>query len=475
MMWDTLAMSVKIVWKAKGMRSKFGAMKYVIQGGRKYVSRRWPMVGRILTPRASRDAVPHQATCDLEQPVNLYRIEILNHKLAPIPVRTVSDREPTINYLFPTLQPSLIFGGYIAALNFILSLTARGLRFRVVVTEPAIRSLAALRKASANNSLLSRVLETTEIHLITNRSAALRCHREDRFVGYSWDTMRLAHGLARDVNGSLPIFFIQEYEPVFYPLDSIHFLASSTYDLDHFSVFNSSILRDFFRDQNLGVFRNGGGEDRHAWFTHAITQIRPPTIDALRKRKTQRVLVYARPEAHAQRNLFEIAIMSLNKAIETGMFGEAWEFVGIGSMATNGEISLAEGRTLKMLSRMPLEDYQRMVPDFDIGLSLMYAPHPSVPPFEMASGGLVTVTNQFVNKSQEKMGRITPNLIVARPNIPSIAEALGQAVRRSYDYAGRIEGASFGQVCDWSDSFNDAFVRRLSLFTAAVSPSGVAV
>jgi len=474
-MWDTLAMSVKIVWQAKGMRSKLGAIRYVIQGGRKYVSRRWPRVGRLLTPGVAQDAPHHQATSDLEQPVNFYRIELLNYKLASIPARTVSNRKPTLNFLFPTLQPSLIFGGYIAALNFILNLTERGLRFRVVVTEPTIRSVEALRKASANNALLRRVLETTEIHLITNRSATLRCHREDRFVGYSWDTMRLAHDLARDVNGSLPIFFIQEYEPVFYPHDSIHFLASSTYDLDHFAIFNSSILRDFFRDQNMGAFRNGDGEDRHAWFSHAITQIRPPTLDALRQRKTRRVLVYARPEAHAQRNLFEIAMMSLNKAIETGMFGEAWEFVGIGSMAMNGEIPLSEGRKLNMISRMPLEDYQRMVPDFDVGLCLMYAPHPSVPPFEMVSGGLVTVTNQFVNKSQEKMGRITPNLIVARPNILEIAEALGRAARRSSDYAGRIEGASFGQVCDWSDSFNDTFVHRLSLLTAADRPSGVAV
>ena len=124
---------------------------------------------------------------------------------------------------------------------------------------------------------------------------------------------------------------------------------------------------------------------------------------------------------------------------------------------------------------MPLEDYQRLVPDFDVGLCLMYAPHPSVPPFEMASGGLITVTNQFANKSQERINRITPNLITARPSVSAIAEALGQAVQRSSDHVGRIKGSSFGQTCDWSESFNDAFIQWLPVSIEAAHPSVVTV
>ena len=48
-----------------------------------------------------------------------------------------------------------------------------------------------------------------------------------------------------------------------------------------------------------------------------------------------------------------------------------------------------------------------MLRDHDVGLALMYTPHPSLVPIEMASAGMLTVTNSFENKTPERMTAIS--------------------------------------------------------------------
>ena len=41
----------------------------------------------------------------------------------------------------------------------------------------------------------------------------------------------------------------------------------------------------------------------------------------------------------------------------------------------------------------------------------MYTPHPSLVPIEMASAGMLTVTNTFENKTSEALRAISGNLL----------------------------------------------------------------
>ena len=67
-----------------------------------------------------------------------------------------------------------------------------------------------------------------------------------------------------------------------------------------------------------------------------------------------------------------------------------------------------------------------MLRDHDVGLALMYTPHPSLVPIEMASAGMLTVTNSFENKTAEAMAAISPNLITAEPSIEGVAGGLAR-------------------------------------------------
>jgi hypothetical protein len=97
-----------------------------------------------------------------------------------------------------------------------------------------------------------------------------------------------------------------------------------------------------------------------------------------------------------------------------------------------------------------------MLPEHDVGLALMYTPHPSLVPIEMAAGGLLTVTNAFENKTPEAMSRISGNLITAEPSIDAVAAALGEAVRASGDHEARVRGSKVDWSRDWPSAFDDA-------------------
>jgi len=460
---EKLRLARSIFAQGRGARGKLAATAYITGLGVRYVSRRLPVVGRFFRALDADGGIGGNGHSDIDRPTGVFRLELLRFKLQPVPVRIEEHRPPTVNFFLPTIDPMVIFGGYIAALNLVDRLLEHDFRVRLISCEPTINSHAALDRAAERNRLLRSVLPRCEVHLRNDRSRPIPFGPEDDYLAYSWETMRHAHSVSSKVNGRRVVFLIQEFEPIFHPLDSVHFLAKETYALPHFARFNSTLLRDYFRGRRLGVFGAdvSDPEERHLCFPHAITDIQPPSIEALRQRTAQRLLFYARPEAHASRNLFEIGVMALNRAIEADVFDERWSFTGIGSMAMAGNLELARGRRLEMARRMPLHEYQRFVPGHDLGLCLMYAPHPSVPPFEMASAGLPTVTTAYDNKPAEVLRRISNNLFAADTTIDSIVGALRAACLQAEDAEARVAGANFEKVCTWNQSFSPELIESL--------------
>lgn len=464
---------LNIIRSSRGIRGKIAATILVLKLGVAYIARR--VFGRAppmaLPSAEARQPLPkHSGASDgffrqLVHPVGIYRYEMLKEKFAATPVTLDPGRPACINFLLPTIDRRILFGGYYAAYKFIDGLLQRGYHVRLIVAEPSIASRDKLMDSFAGDAFMSSVLERCEIHLRTDPARAIAFNPEDRLIAYSWDTARIAHGFGQRL-GRPFMYFIQEYEAIFHPHDSIFFLIKDTYSLPHFAIFNSNLLRDYFRKHRLGVFQDGdeAGERKSIAFSHALCAVRTPDVEEMAARQKRRLLAYTRPEAHAGRNLFEIVVMALNQAIEEGVFdAEEWSFHGIGTLALDGSYQLSRGHALEMLPRMDIESYARKLGEYDVGVCLMLAPHPSVPPFEMAAAGLCTVTTGFDNRPAETMSAISRNLIAADHSVASVVEALREAVSRARDFEGRLQGARFGQVTDWADSFNDDFFARLPI------------
>lgn len=394
---------------------------------------------------------------------NAYALEAKFH---PVPVNVSDNATQKVNILLPQLDPSIMFGGYISCLQFIAALVSANYRVRILICESFDFDKVAVLEKLQHNEVLHAALSQCEYENISAKSDVLTISKEDAFVAYSFWTGITAHQLAQTIDKKF-IFFIQEFEPIFHPQDSFHAIGEYVYTLPHYAVFNTSILRDYFKQQKIGVF--GGekpdGDENSTFYQHALTKTAPPTIEDLQSRKKRRLLFYGRPEDHAKRNLFEIALIGLKTAVFNGVFDEGeWEFVGVGTLGTEHEIDLGHGHTLKLISKMSHDDYAASLRGFDVGLSLMYAPHPSLLPFEMASSGIVAVTNTYAQRDEKLLKGISENLVPCAPSIEGVAKGLAEAVNQCEDLKARIDNADIDWVNDWEDAFNDKVIAKLKKF-----------
>ncbi len=212
----------------------------------------------------------------------------------------------------------------------------------------------------------------------------------------------MAHQAMRDLGRERFLFLIQEYEPFFGPMNTNTALLRQAYDFPQFGLFSTAILRDYFAQNHIGLFEEPGGETRSAVFSNAIQRFSPDRARMMRP--SRRILFYARPEDHAARNMFEMGIAALVALFaDPAIAAAGWTAHGIGSIDVKDRLELAPGQFLRMVPKTNLQDYTAMLPGFDVGLSLMLTPHPSLVPLEMAAAGLSTVTNTFANKTPERL------------------------------------------------------------------------
>lgn len=389
--------------------------------------------------------------------VAIPRAKQLEEKLAGFEISVDPDLARRVNVFVPHLHPSIIFGGYSALFEFLRHLRREGSRLRIIVTEPTngIGADLALSEMKRSRPDLSDILDSAEVCFVGNGSPST-IGPDDVCVAYSAWTAHQASRVSSAINRRHFIFFIQEYEPVFYPNNSLKVLVENAYELPHIAVFNTKTLENYFRLNYLGVFdgRNDEFAVRNSGsFPHVPTAVEKPVAEELEQRTTRRLVFYARPERHAERNLFEIGLMALKEAVRRQAFSGSWEFFGIGSLRTSTEINLGDGNTLHLAPRLEGGAYGRVLKSFDVGLSLIYAPHPGVVHFEMAAAGLCVVTNTYANRSAADLTAISGNIIAVPPSVQGIADGLIEAVNRCTDVSARLSGATALRSDDWSSAF----------------------
>jgi hypothetical protein len=333
---------------------------------------------------------------------------------------------------------------------------------RIVTVDPVGQLAPDWAAQLQSFSGLERLLDSVEIAL-GREASAIEVSRSDTFIATTWWTAHIARQALQSVGGERFVYLIQEYEPFTFPMGSYAALAGQSYRFPHFALFSSELLRDYFRAHELGVFAAGAlaGDRDSVAFQNAITEVDPPTVEDLAGRRTRRLLFYARPEPHAARNMFDLGVLALSRALEQGGFRSGWELHGIGTVQRGSRIPLGSGASLDLLPRADQRAYASLLREHDVGLALMYTPHPSLVPIEMASGGMLTVTNSFENKTPEAMAAISANLITAEPSIEGVAAALLEAAAGAADATRRVRGSDVHWSRSWDQSFDDELLERL--------------
>jgi len=94
-------------------------------------------------------------------------------------------------------------------------------------------------------------------------------------------------------------------------------------------------------------------------------------------------------------------------------------------------------------------------------MSLMYTPHPSLVPLEMAAAGLITVTNTYANKTEQKLKQISDNFEVGEATIESLASALKRAEARTENLEARAQAANINWPTSWEAAFANNLLQPL--------------
>jgi glycosyltransferase involved in cell wall biosynthesis len=396
---------------------------------------------------------------------------VIADKTAPLSWAVSDDAPERINLLIPTIDLRHLFGGYIAKFNLARRLAQRGSRVRIVTVDPVGPLPADWRRAIESYEGLEGLLGRVEV-AFGRESAGLEISRSDRFIATTWWTAHIAHA----VTGDDPfLYLIQEYEPFTFPMGTYAALAAQSYGFPHFALFSSELLRGYFRAHGLGVYTAGvaEGDDASTAFQNAITPVGPPAPDRLATRTRRRLLFYARPEPHAARNMFELGVLGLSRAVADGVFANGWDLHGIGTVEHTRGISLGGGTMLDLLPRADQRSYASLLDQHDVGLALMYTPHPSLVPIEMASAGMLAVTNSFENKTAAAMSAISPNLITVQPSVEGIVAGLREAAARVHDYGGRVGASRVRWSRSWDESFPDELLDRvIAALQSGAGPGG---
>lgn len=366
-------------------------------------------------------------------------------------------RPVTVNILIPSIRPKLSagplsiiwFGKFLADLGYHI----RFITYLNWINGDIPSIIDGLEEK------LSGLGHKVEVECIIKDGYDLKINSNDMTIATLWSSAYIAEKIQSKCKNKKFIYLIQDFEPNFYSASSNSMLAEATYLKDFYALFSTQALFDYFFKCNIGNFQKKN-LIKYIYDTPANSCLmnKPEFINLHQNKNKKRFVFYCRP--HIDRNAYDLACLVIIKALEQKIFNpKEWEFYGVGASSSEN-IELMPNVLLKQLPNMPLEDYKKMLPTFDIALSLMASPHPSMPPIDFALSGCIVVTNASDIKTQKYFNTISQNIIASEPTIDSLVDSLSKAVSLSTNLKQRYQNAMKSKYpCSWDEVFSDKFAR----------------
>lgn len=399
-------------------------------------------------------------------PDMIYNPFYLNRKLDRVydlpEVKVVDWRQPTINVMVPAFDFQSISAGFFGVFQIARFLRSTGMPVRLVLFDTFVFSEKEARERIKGYHGLEDMFDELEVEYIGEREKPLYVSSGDYNVATVWYSAYFARKVNEAIGRSKFLYLIQDYETVFHPANSMSTLADATYGWDYDALFSTKSLMDMFIKKDIGGYRTRGL--RGIYFENACSSNLLPEFEFIARHmdKPKKSLVfYSRPVVN--RNMFELTALALCEAYAQGIFDpEEWDCIGMG--LGEGVVEILPGVYNTKLPRMTLKEYTDAITDFDVCLTLMASPHPSLIPMDLGGSGAVVVTNTFETKTPEYLESLNGNIIPVAPDLHAIVDGLREAVERSKDLVTRWQNAHDMQYPrTWEETFSERhreFVKR---------------
>jgi hypothetical protein len=355
-------------------------------------------------------------------------------ELEPLPVFTLAGASAKgakgrLTMVTDSVNRNSLFGGVGTALLMASFLAAeRGHALRVVTrTEPAETSGAGAVMRALGASLVGDI---EFLHLPPGSDRRLDLREDDLFLTTSWWS---TDATATSVGREKVIYLLQDDERLFYAHGDIHLRCAEAMERSAGQVvISTATLREHLRLSGLAALAD------RAWvfepaFPESLYYLDPARQAVVESGKERlNFLYYARP--HHARNLYVRGLEALESALDEGLIDpRRWIFHFIGEA---GEpITLPRRAEIRHVPPTGWAEYAALVRRMDAGLCLMYSPHPSYPPLDLAASGGVAVTNSFGVKQDVSV--YSDNILCASTRRDDLAQAIGKAAQLATNWPRR--------------------------------------
>jgi hypothetical protein len=392
-------------------------------------------------------------------------------KIRPIDFRSILGSGRVAHLFLPELRFATFFGGYYSKISLVKQLIAAGFAVRLILIDQPIVDYEEILRISDAYPDLAEALACAECIAIGNRDITLDFAKNDLFLATTWWSAKILEQIRSGLDIKKFFYFIQEYEPFTFPMGTWYRAAEETYHFPHIPIFSTKMLADYFQSIGAGIFNSPFPPEENSYliFNNPIVGLGNLKQDHSPGKK-KRLLFYARPQAHAARNMYDFGLAALRMAAERLKEGaDGWEFIGIGAGSAS-KVNLAGGIDLQLIDKLDFDGYREILGSSRVGLVLMYTPHPSLVPLEMASAGLYTITNSCFSKTSKSFAEISDNIIVAEPTVQSIADALADAITKVNDGRNSDVDSKLVWPTNPEEAFPKVWIDQLILLQETIYP-----
>jgi glycosyltransferase involved in cell wall biosynthesis len=336
--------------------------------------------------------------------------DIFGEKSAKFSIVTSDKKESELLILVPTLQASSLFGGISTILNFAIEAVVQGKSVKIVCTDIPIQGdQNRIKKHIVAELKLKKWPSKLSIGSIED---LLTLGKSDVLMATAWWTKPICEKIRDAAQLDIPIvYFIQDFEPLFYAASENYLDALKTYKECSYSIVNTKLLGEYLKVYAPSVMKN------YSILAPQLIQssfVRP----AISEPNVLNIFFYSRPSV--PRNLYNLGVESLQKFLLTIPRATRVNIHFAGESMVS--MPAMEG-AYKIYShgKLSRSDYSELLQSIDIGLCLMASPHPSYPTLELAIHGAQSVTNSFGKfKSSKNLAGIT----VAEPEVDDLVNGL---------------------------------------------------
>ncbi len=334
--------------------------------------------------------------------VGLPNLDVEVHEVTPYTFRKIEYQGKRLNLLVPSINTCHVFGGIATALKFYnRMLEVTGYDARIILVDAAPDKEAVGKYEEMGYHFVKCEEDSSErkqvIAYADRFNKSIPVSSNDYFMLTGWWTAYCAQDAYLEYEAAFGIkpnpflYFIQDYEPGFYPWSAKYMMADSTYRNDYptIAVFNSMLLKEFFDRQGYSFYKSFAFDPvLNDGLKKALDEV-PEEIS-----KKKQIIVYGRPGT--ERNAFNLLVAALRKWVYMQPDIAEWDILSAGEM--HRAVALGNGKELVSVGKLTMEEYAKMLEESYAGVSLMCSPHPSYPPLEMSVFSVKTITNTYGNK-----------------------------------------------------------------------------